>query len=167
MAFFGNHRLKAFFNIGARAFMGRQKHHADAIMAFFGQRETVGCHFAKKCVGHLNQHADAVTSFRVSTDRAAMLQIFQYRQTVVDNVMAFDIFDIGDKANAASVMFIGRVIKPLAGGKPVALCRFVVLPLVIHAFSVRLRHCYAFRPCLPHHAFRLTGNRLGSFSYAC
>jgi hypothetical protein len=61
-------------------------------------------------VRNLNQDTGTVTHQRVRAHRTAVIQIFQNLQALFDDRMAFLAFDVGDEADAASIMFVGRVV---------------------------------------------------------
>ena len=65
----------------------------------------------------LHQHAAAVASLRIGTDRAAMVEIKEDLQTHFDDVMGLAALHIRDKADATGVFFQGGVIEPLGLGQ--------------------------------------------------
>jgi len=71
-------------------------------------------HFlAQEPVRDLNQNAGAVALQWVGADRAAMGQVLEDQQPLVDDGMAPGALDIGDEADAAGVMFVGGVVQAL------------------------------------------------------
>ena len=74
--------------------------------------------FAEKGVRGLDQDANAVTGLRVGADGAAVFKIVEYLQAVTDDVMAFDVFDVGDKSDTTGVMLVTRVVQTFFSGRP-------------------------------------------------
>ena len=65
----------------------------------------------KKCVGDLKQNAGPVARERVATRGSAMREVLENVETVRDDGMRFMAFDVGDKADAAGIVFELRVIE--------------------------------------------------------
>ena len=92
----------------------RQEDHADAVFARRRQVDALlGHFFAEELVGNLQQDARAITHQRVSADGAAMVEVVQDAQALLDDLVALLALDMGDEADAASVVFIGRVVQTL------------------------------------------------------
>ena len=72
---------------------------------------------AEKAVGNLDQDAGAIARQRIRTHRAAVREVLENLQALLDDGMALAILDVGDKADAASVVFVGGVVKTLARGE--------------------------------------------------
>ena len=68
----------------------------------------------KKPSGNLQQHAGAVTGLGVSTNSAAMVQVAQRLEPLVDDVAAGDPSQGRDKGDARGIMFEGRIVKARA-----------------------------------------------------
>jgi len=66
----------------------------------------------------LNHDAGTVASLGVSANGTAMLEIFENAQAIVNGAVAFDVVDVGNEANAASVMFVARIVETMALGNP-------------------------------------------------
>ena len=91
-----------------------QKHHPDAILARWRKDDVPAGHFfAQECVRNLQQDAGTVTRERIGADGAAMRQILEYLQPLLDDRVGFLALDMGNEPDATSVVFVGRVIKPL------------------------------------------------------
>src|SRR5262249_21138153 len=60
------------------------------------------------------QDAGTVALQRISTRRATMRQILEDLQSLANDCMAFPSFDMRDKADAAAVVLISRVVKTLS-----------------------------------------------------
>ena len=67
----------------------------------------------KKFMGQLDQNPGAIPGLRIRANSAPMLEIAKNLQPVFDDLAAPLIADRADHANAAGVMLVGRVIKPL------------------------------------------------------
>ncbi len=95
----------------------RQKDHPDAVFARGRQRNALARHFlAIERVGNLDQDPRAIAHQRVGTDGAPVVEVFEDLQTLFDDAVAFLALDMGDKADTAGVMFIGRIVEPCAAG---------------------------------------------------
>jgi hypothetical protein len=68
---------------------------------------------AVELVGDLDQDAGAVAHQRVGADRAAMIQVAQDQQALLDDVVALAALDVGDETHAAGIVFVGRVVQTL------------------------------------------------------
>ena len=100
-----------FASLAAGVFLG-QKDHPHAVLTGRWQRDALGCHFfAVKRVGQLDQDARAVAHELVRPDRTTVVQVLQYLQRVLDNVMRLDALDVGNKTHAARVVLMGRRIQ--------------------------------------------------------
>jgi hypothetical protein len=74
---------------------------------------------AQEGVGDLNQDTGTIARQGVGPGGTAMGEILENIQTLLDDLMAFVPLDMGYEADAAGVMFIGRVIQPLPCGNSV------------------------------------------------
>ena len=52
-------------------------------------------------------------ALRVGAHRAAVGQVLQDQQALLDDGVAFLAFDVGDKADAAGIVFVGGVVQTL------------------------------------------------------
>ena len=92
----------------------RQEQRAHAVVACRRQFEAQrGAFLAVKTVWNLQQDTRAVTCLRVRTHRTAVGQVDQQLQALLNNIVAFLVFDIRDEADTAGVVFVTAVIKPL------------------------------------------------------
>ena len=97
---------------GARHLVHRQKAHRDRVAARRRQFETARPGpIAQQAVRHLDHAAGAVADQRVGPDRAAVVEIDQDLQPAADDIVRFSAFDIRDKADAAGVVLVARIIK--------------------------------------------------------
>ena len=74
-----------------------------------------GAFAIEKSVRNLNQDAGAVACLRIAAASAAMRQIDQNLDALEDDVVRFPPVDIGDKADAAAIVLMLRVIETLRG----------------------------------------------------
>ncbi|MET3246990.1 hypothetical protein ABIE53_003735 [Burkholderia sp. OAS925] len=118
---FGLDRALQFLLAGeTRCVFLRQEHHADAVFAERRQGHALPCHFlAIETVRNLDQNARAVAHERIGADSAAVVEILQNLQALLDDLVTFLALDMSDEADAAGVMFVLRVVQPLRGGNRV------------------------------------------------
>ena len=64
-------------------------------------------------IGGLDQDAGAIAEQGIISGGAAMLEISQDLQTLLDDGVAFPVLDVDDEADAAGIMFVGWVIQTL------------------------------------------------------
>ena len=101
--------------------LDRQKHHAHAVLARRRQREAqLGALAREELVRDLNQNAGAIAGLRIAAACAAMGQVEQNLYALHDDVVRFLALDVGDKANAAGIVLVARVVETLSGGWTVA-----------------------------------------------
>jgi len=82
----------------------------------------------KESVRDLHQDAGAVTSTRIGTDRAAMLQIAENVERVENDLMRLLAFYVGDKADPARILFETRIVHALSRRTEVVLApRLIVV----------------------------------------
>ena len=65
--------------------------------------------------GDLHQDAGAVAGARVGADRAAMFEIAQDRDRVLDDLVRLAALDVGDEADAAGILFVARIEQAVRG----------------------------------------------------
>ena len=98
----------------ARRRLFRQKDHADAVVARAWQNHALPGHFfAQELIGNLDQDSGAVPHQRISAHGAAVIEILQDQQPLLDDRMALLALDVRHKTDPAGVVLVGRVIKPL------------------------------------------------------
>src|SRR5690606_9208781 len=96
----------------------RHEEMADAILAGFGKLDAEGRAFApQEAVGKLQQDAGAVADQRVGADSAAMREVFEDFERVVDDLTGFARLEMCDHADAAGVVLVAGIVKTLTGGK--------------------------------------------------
>ncbi len=69
----------------------------------------------QEAMGHLQENAGPVSGVLLAAARAAMLQVYQDLDRFADNVVRPAGFQIDDKADAAGIVFVLRVIQTLPG----------------------------------------------------
>ena len=101
----GDDRLGA----GARLGVARHEELADGVMSRLGQGEAeLGAFLREEAVGDLGQHAAAVAERRVGADRAAMVEIDQDLQALLENGVRGAALHVGDDADAAGIALAAR-----------------------------------------------------------
>jgi len=84
----------------------RHEYHADAVLAWFGQLDPrLFGHQFQKIVRRLNQNACPIARVRLAAASAAVIQIQQYFQRLLDDRVRLASLDIDDKSDAARFVF--------------------------------------------------------------
>ncbi|AJX01694.1 hypothetical protein BM45_3124 [Burkholderia mallei] len=100
-----------------RAFL-RQEDHPDPIFAGRRQRHVLPGHLlAVERVRNLDQDARAVAHQRIGADRAAVIEVLEDLQALLDDFVALLALDVSDEADAAGVVLVLRVVQTLRGRK--------------------------------------------------
>ncbi len=68
---------------------------------------------AQQGVRRLDHAAGPVANQRIGADRAAVIEIDENPQALVDDVVGFMALDVGHEANAARIVFVTWVVKSL------------------------------------------------------
>src|SRR5437899_960055 len=111
---FPDNALEYTFAVQARMFLNRQESHAYRVLAGRRQFESENRALAgKKLVRNLNQDAGAVASFGIAAAGAAMREIYQDLDSLLDDLMALLTANAGYKTHSASVVLVRRVIETL------------------------------------------------------
>ena len=108
------HRLLE--GLHARSALGvvtRQENDSRAVLA--GRWQFEAGHRAIERVGDLDHDARAVAVVGVGADRTAVGQVAEDLQAASDDVVALGALDVGEKADAAGVVFVLLVVKALGG----------------------------------------------------
>ncbi len=91
----------------------RQEDQPCAVLPGRGQRRRrTG---AQECVGHLNQDAGTVAGVLLTSAGAAMFQIDQDLQRVLDDLVRARSLDVHDKSHAAGIVLGAGVVQTLSG----------------------------------------------------
>src|SRR4051794_28205350 len=94
--------------------LNRQESHADRILARCRQLNSEGCALAcKKLMRNLNQHTSAVAGFRIAAACAAMCEIYQDLNSLLDDPMALLAANAGYKTHSASVVLVRGIVETL------------------------------------------------------
>ena len=73
----------------------------------------LGAFGRKEPVRDLRQHAAAVAELGVRAHRAAMVEVDQNLQALFEDVMRLAVLHVGDEADAAGIMLVGRIVERL------------------------------------------------------
>ena len=94
--------------------IARHEQGADRVFARLrqGEAEPVGL-LGEELVRDLHQDAGAVAGARIGADRAAVLQIAQDGERVLDQLVRFLALDVGDEADAAGILVERRIVETL------------------------------------------------------
>ncbi len=116
LAFGMDEMLKMLDRDGARLSSHRKEAHRDGIAALGRQFDAaLSRPVAQQTVRHLDHAAGAVAHQRVGADRAAMVEVDEDLQAAADDVVRFSALDIDDKADAARIMLVARIVESSAG----------------------------------------------------
>src|SRR5262249_11693809 len=77
-------------------------------------------HLGEELVRDLHQDAGAVAGARIGADRAAMLEIAQDRERVLNDLVRLAPLDVGDEADTARILVERRIVETLRLWQPVA-----------------------------------------------
>ena len=72
----------------------------------------------EELVRDLHQNAGAVAGARIGTDRAAMLEIAEDGERVLDQLMRLAALDVGDEADPAGILLERGIVKALRRRQP-------------------------------------------------
>ena len=93
-----------------------QEDHANAIFSRRRKLETQSIALpAKKGVGHLQQYAGAIPGLRVAAGGPPVAQVDEHLEPLFNNLVGLAAFDVGNDANAATVVLLFRRIQALSG----------------------------------------------------
>ena len=96
----------------------RHEDEADGILAGRGQGEALLGHLLdEEGVRDLHQHAGAVAHQRVGADGAAMLEVLEDGEAVLDDLVAGAVLQVDDEADAAGIMLARRVVEARGLGR--------------------------------------------------
>ncbi len=97
-------------DLAAPCLIVRHEQGADGVVSGRRQLEAdFGRLPGEKFVRHLHQDAGAVAGARVGANRAAMLEIEQNRQRILDDLVRLAAFDIGNKSDTAGIFLQRRI----------------------------------------------------------
>ena len=78
------------------------------------EKPSVAAFALEERVRNLDQNSRAIAGLRIATASAAMRQVDQNLDALQDDVVRLPPLDVGDKADAASVMLVLRAVKSLS-----------------------------------------------------
>ena len=108
------------FTLKSLMLFDRQERHANGVLALGWQFETKLRTFAgKKLVRDLYEDTSAVSSFGITPTCTSMREVDEYLNPLANDLVILFAANASYKANAARIMLIGRIVKPLRRGKPV------------------------------------------------
>src|SRR5579872_1068937 len=116
LAAFDDSLLENLLACRARLLVARHEELADRILA--GRRQghaELGAFLGEEAMRNLNQSSAAVAKLWIGACRAAMVQVDEDLEAFEQNVMRLAVLEVGDKADAAGIMFVTRIIKSLGG----------------------------------------------------
>ena len=97
----------------------RKEQHGHAVVSLVGQELPLLLRLlAEEAVRHLEEHARAVSGVALEALSAAMLQVHEHRQRVVERLVAALSVQVRDGADAAGVMLEALAIKTAVHGTP-------------------------------------------------
>jgi hypothetical protein len=95
----------------------RHEHRADRVVAGLGQHDVELFGFAdEELVRDLHQDARAVAGARIGADRAAMFEVAQDRNRVLDDLVRLAALDVGDEADAAAILVEAGIVEAVRFG---------------------------------------------------
>src|SRR6185369_2438991 len=98
----------------ARGGVAGQEHHAYAVLPRRRQLHALLRHLvAEVTVRNLDQEARAVGELRVVAHRAAVRQVAQHGEALLDDGVRLLALDVRYEANAAGIVLLGRVVEAL------------------------------------------------------
>ena len=112
LAFGLDNLLERHLQLAALPRISGEVHHAHAVLASRRQGDTHALGFVgQKLVRHLDEDAGSVTRIGLAAAGAAMIQVSQDLEPLLDHRMGLGSLDVGDKADAASVVFEVRPVE--------------------------------------------------------
>jgi hypothetical protein len=110
-------------------------------MAGLGQGDAEGrAGLAQEFMRDLHEDARAVAGERVGSGGAAMGQVFEDLQAVLDDLAAWPAFEIGDETDAASIVLVLRIVESLRGRRR--------RPRLRRGNEILATQCHHLKPCL-------------------
>src|SRR6185369_7912206 len=98
----------------ARSRVARQEHHADAVLPGGRQLDPLLRHLlAIKAVRNLDQEAGAIGKLGIPTHRAAVREVAQHRESLLDDGVRLPPLDVRYEADAAGVVLVLGVVETL------------------------------------------------------
>ena len=96
----------------ARGVVVREEQHGHAVIALVGQKLAFLLRFlAEEAVWNLEQHARAVAGVALQARAAAVLQVHQHRQRIIEHGMTAHALEVRQRADAASVVLVEAAVQ--------------------------------------------------------
>ncbi len=96
----------------------RQKHQPGAIVARRRQGETeVRRRLTQEAIGHLNEDARAIAGVRLASAGAAVQQVEEDLQPLLDDSVRLPPFDVDHEADAAGIVFVAGIVEGERAGR--------------------------------------------------
>jgi hypothetical protein len=112
--FLGDDPLECRLAAGPGRCVGGSVDHAEAVTALFGQRDAeCGRDLAQKLVRHLHKNARAVAGVRFAANGSAMVEIYEDRQRLLDDLVRLFPLHVNHKPDATRVVFKLRIVEAL------------------------------------------------------
>ncbi len=162
LAFVAHRAFQFTFTGQARSGFLGQEHHGHTVFAGWGQINALGGQFfAVQGVGDLNKNTRTVAHELVGPNGAAVVEVFQNFQALLNDGVRGLAFNVGDKAHTTGVVFMNGVVQALCTGQADA------GSIDSHFLSDRLCRMVGHRktPVFPH-GFRGEGLEINAFSGA-
>jgi hypothetical protein len=98
--------------------VARHEQVADAIFALLGQPDAeLGAFGREEAVRDLDQDAAAVAHLRVCAHGAPVVEVEENLQALLDDAVGPAVLHVGDEADAAGILLMGRIVEPLGSGQ--------------------------------------------------
>ena len=104
----GDNRGEQFLDGGPGRGVVGQEDQPDAVLA--ARRQRGGRHLAQELVGRLDQDAGAVAGVHFTSTRAAVTEVDEDLQRLLDDGVRLPPFDVDDKADAAGIVLVLGVV---------------------------------------------------------
>ena len=113
--------LEALLQLAPADDFARQEDQAAAVFLLAGQRQTgPRASLLQEGVRHLHENARAIAGVFLAAAGAAMVEIHQNLDGVLDDLVGLPALDIDQKADATGVVLEPRIVKTLLGGRAFA-----------------------------------------------
>jgi hypothetical protein len=76
---------------------------------------------SEEAIGNLDEDAGAVTGVGLAAARAAVQQVDQHLQPLLDDAVRAPSLDVDDEADTARVVLVTRIVQTMSGGRGVAM----------------------------------------------
>ncbi len=148
-------------DVGAGRLVLGQEHDADGVVAGRRQLEAGLLRLGnEELVRNLHQHAAAVAGLGVGPGGAAMVEVQQDLETHAHDVVGLGVVHVGDEADAAGVVLLGRIVEPVGlGNAGIAHDDIAAHARVRRRLRLRSRHDLAVRLVAARHVLDPSDHR--------